>query len=117
MAVNGFTQKLLFAVVPRLYCVLTQLLFSTYRVETVGKSHYNQLVSSGTPFIGVIWHYSVLYALSFMKGKNWVAMVSTSADAEYISRLLNMYGMATVRGSSKKGGVTALKGLLTHMKR
>jgi hypothetical protein len=108
---------LLFAIVPRLYAVLSRLLFCTYRVEVSGQPHFDQLTASGRPFIGVIWHYSVLYALSYMKGKNWVAMVSTSRDAEYISRFLTISGMTTVRGSSNKGGSAALRGLLTQMKR
>nr|MBF0222143.1 lysophospholipid acyltransferase family protein [Desulfobulbaceae bacterium] len=117
MDVKNFRQKLLFAVVPRLYALLTRVLFSTYRVDTEGGEHYEQLFTSGKPFIGVIWHYSVFFTMSFMKGKNWVAMVSTSNDAEYISRFLNSYGVTTVRGSSNKGGVAALRGLLTQMKR
>jgi len=117
MAVRSFGQKLLFAIVPRLYSVLSKLLFCTYRAEFSGQQHFDQLSSSGKPFIGVIWHYSVLYTLSHMKGKNWVAMVSTSGDAEYISRFLNLSGITTVRGSSNRGGSAALRALLTQMKR
>lgn len=117
MDVSELKQKLLFAVVPRVYALLTKILFCTYRVEKEGSVYFEQLSSSGKPFIGVIWHYSVFYSLSFMKGKNWVAMVSTSKDAEYVSRFLNIYGMTTVRGSSNKGGVAALRGLLTQVKR
>jgi lysophospholipid acyltransferase (LPLAT)-like uncharacterized protein len=117
MAVSGLKEKFLFAIVPRFFSLITKILFCTYRVEFYGKPYFEQLASSGKPFIGVIWHYSVFYTLSFMKGKNWVAMVSTSKDAEYISRFLNISGMTTVRGSSNKGGVAALRGLLTQIKR
>lgn len=117
MAVKEVMQSVLYAMIPRLYRVLTALLFCTYRVEFSGRQHFEQLSRTGTPFIGVIWHYSVFYTLSFMKGRNWVAMVSTSKDAEYISRFLNSVGIATVRGSSNKGGSAALRSLLTQMKR
>ncbi len=44
-------------------------------------------------------------------------MVSASRDGEYIARLAGHFGFKTVRGSSNKKGVGALKGMLRSARR
>jgi hypothetical protein len=44
-------------------------------------------------------------------------MVSRSFDGEYIARTIERFGFAAVRGSSSRGGATALLGLQTQLER
>lgn len=101
-------------VLPRLYLGLARLLFGSCRVELRGEgaAHYQRLLASGAPFIVCFWHYSIAFAIQLVGGRNWVAMVSASEDAEYISRILNLMGHDTVRGSRGKGGLAAIKELM-----
>lgn len=116
MAVNGPLYRASLALVPPLYCALSHLLFATCREERHGDEHYQELMRSGEPFIACFWHYSLAAVIQQIEGKNWVAMVSASKDAEYVSAILNRMGLATVRGSRGKGGLAALKEMIVAVK-
>jgi lysophospholipid acyltransferase (LPLAT)-like uncharacterized protein len=64
------------------------------------------------PFIGVVWHKDILFALDFFRRrKKIVVMVSRSKDGEIVARALERMGYRTVRGSSSAGGREALSEL------
>lgn len=115
MALENAMYRLSLRVVPPLYSIVSTLIFSTCRVKEYGRENLDECVQKG-PFIAAVWHYSVLYTICRMKGMNWVAMVSASTDAEYISQLLNRMGFATVRGSKGKGGLKAIQEMGRFMK-
>lgn len=113
MAVKkGLLYRLALAVAPYLYLGLTKPLFATYREVTHGEEHFRRILASGEPCILCMWHYSFLYVTQRIKGRDWVIMVSPSADAEFISRILTSMGRETVRGSRTKGGLAALKEMI-----
>ena len=91
------------------------MLFATCRVRRYGREHYDELFQSPKPFIAAFWHYSVFYTMHLIEGRKWVAMVSASSDAEYVSKFLNRLGLITVRGSRRKGGLRALKQMTALM--
>ena len=117
MAVNkGLLYRLALAVAPYVYLGLTRPLFATYREETHGQEHFDKLLADGQPCILCMWHYSILYVTQRIKGRDWVIMVSASSDAEFISRILTSMGRSTVRGSRTKGGLAALKEMVSVVK-
>jgi len=105
--------KLILLLAPPLYLVLSSVLFFSCRVREYGRENYDSCREK--PFIAAVWHYSVFLAINGMKGADWVAMVSGSKDAELISRLLNIVGFTTVRGSRGKGGLKAIKEMVSLM--
>ena len=58
------------------------------------------------------WHGDELGILYFAKRYRASAITSTSQDGEIINGFLNLIGVKTARGSSTRGGVGALKGIL-----
>ncbi len=58
------------------------------------------------------WHGDELGILYLLKRYRGVAMTSTSKDGAIINGFLNLIGVKTSRGSSTRGGVSALKGVL-----
>lgn len=117
MAVKGLAYRASLAIMPPLYLGVSKLLFATCREQAQGLGYYQTLLASGQPFIACLWHYSLLYAIHRMEGRDWVAMVSASDDAEYVSRVLTRMGHHTVRGSRNRGGLTAVKEMLSVIKR
>lgn len=103
--------------VPLFFRFLSVILFSTCRVKRRGYEHFLQFADSASPFIAAFWHYGVIYIVHQARGLPYVAMVSPSKDGEYISRILQSKGFATVRGSRSKGGIGALKGLIRQIKK
>ena len=102
------------AVIPRLYVVLTALLFGSCRLKVLGRENLEKVMSQGGVVVP-IWHYSVFYMLYHLRQYPGVVMVSASKDGEYIAHVARLLGFETVRGSAHRFGVRALKGLIAHV--
>lgn len=113
---EGFWYRLLLRLVPAVFMWFSVLLFATCRVRVHGLNYWDQIKASGKPAIASFWHYSVFFILYFMRRESGVAMVSASRDGEFVNRIVQGMGYETVRGSRKKGGVQAIKGLIRHMR-
>jgi len=61
--------------------------------------------------IGPFWHRCVIPATWYFRGHGMAVMTSRSFDGEYIARIIERFGFVAVRGSSSKGGSTALLGM------
>lgn len=107
--------RLSLAVVPPLYVGLSRLLFATCRL-TVRDAHFLAEALAQGPVIVPFWHYSIFYMLHHLRQYPGVALVSASRDGEFIARIAQRLDFATVRGSSHRQGVGALKGLLRSMR-
>lgn len=68
--------------------------------------------SKGQNFIYAIWHNQQGFLLYPFKGQKICSLISLSKDGEYIARVLPMFGMKAVRGSTSKGGFAALRALI-----
>jgi lysophospholipid acyltransferase (LPLAT)-like uncharacterized protein len=99
---NNFLTRFSLAAVPPLYQLVTGLLFKSYRLEEEGIAYRDQCYAAG-PFIVACWHYSIYYNIRYNFNRPLVAMVSASRDGEYVARVLERLGHATVRGSKGKG--------------
>jgi lysophospholipid acyltransferase (LPLAT)-like uncharacterized protein len=67
------------------------------------------------PMIYSFWHRAV-FASAWLWRKTGIAvMVSRSFDGEYIARTIERLGFAAVRGSSSRGGASALLGLRSQL--
>ncbi len=104
------------AVIPRLYVALSLLWFGTCRVEVRSQENFDEALAHGAAVVP-FWHYSVFYMLHHLRRYPGVAMVSASKDGEYIARVARLLNFETVRGSSNRFGVRALKGMVDHVRR
>lgn len=87
-------------------------LFRTLSVQEAGLHHLENLRETDTPAIFVLWHGRLLPLIHAHRHRNTVVLVSQHRDGEYLARLLHHFGFETVRGSSTRGGVGGLKGLI-----
>ncbi len=103
-------------VVPRLAYWLIKLWFFTCRETVHNVSYFDQLMVRKVPLILSFWHYGLAFVFYHQRNDYATVMVSASKDGEYIARLANCFGMDTVRGSSNKQGLRALKNLVKIVK-
>lgn len=89
-----------------------RLLSLTWRIEIIESNSVKQLKASGNSWICAIWHGDELAIITFCRFYKVATMTSTSKDGELMDRVLHKLGMATARGSSTRGGVSALKGMI-----
>lgn len=107
--------RLALAVVPSVYVGLSRLWFATCRLTIRDAHHFETALAQGAVIVP-FWHYSIFYILHHLRHYPGVALVSASSDGEFIARIAQRLDFATVRGSSHRQGVQALKGLLRAMK-
>lgn len=75
----------------------------------------------GQPRIWSFWHNRILimpylYA-RLCPGRRMLVLVSRSRDGEFITRVMNRFGIDGARGSSSRGGSEALRELLRELER
>ncbi|MEY5062481.1 MAG: hypothetical protein RLZZ112_445 [Verrucomicrobiota bacterium] len=75
----------------------------------------------GEPRIWAFWHNRILlmpYIYEWLcPGRRMLMLVSRSRDGEFITRIMNRFGIEGARGSSSKGGSEALRELLRELER
>ena len=63
-----------------------------------------------------LWHGRMLYPAFFRRNREASVLVSYSLDGERLAGALSVLGYRTVRGSSSRGGATALRHLLKALR-
>lgn len=83
--------------------------------EEFGRARIDELDGKGQRLIFSLWH-DELFALIYKKRQlDIVTVVSRSRDGEYLTQVMQRFGLRTVRGSSSRGGVSALHQTVTLM--
>jgi hypothetical protein len=65
-------------------------------------------VARAEPLVYALWHGGLLVPAAALPGNGTAIMISRHADGEVIARIVERLGFTTVRGSSTRGGATAL---------
>jgi len=90
--------------------LLLRIIFLTCRLTKIEGKEMEEaaLEKSGGRAVYPVWHQRGTYHTHILKSRRLTVMVSQSRDGEYASRLLNLLGARTLRGSSTRGGLSAL---------
>ena len=64
----------------------------------------------GTPVLLAFWHGRMLYFLHRYHRQRFTILVSRSKDGEFVSQVLQRFGVHVTRGSSSRGGAQGLMG-------
>jgi len=106
------------AVAPVLAAVIIKVLRATMRITYVGFEEYRRLVSEGRQVIIAFWHGRLLMMPYAYFGRPGITiLVSASRDGELIARTVRAFGIESVRGSTSRGWLSGLKGLLKAVRR
>jgi lysophospholipid acyltransferase (LPLAT)-like uncharacterized protein len=92
------------------------LLRRTMRVTYIGRDIMPSFAARGDGFIGVFWHGRMLMLPLIYPGKRIHILISDHRDGEIIANVMKRFGFDSVRGSSTKGGIGALKEMITLLK-
>jgi lysophospholipid acyltransferase (LPLAT)-like uncharacterized protein len=94
-----------------IYFFYRTLMFS-WRIHVFVDPKTEALIQNKTPIILAHWHGDELGLLHLVSRYRVATMTSTSKDGASMNFLIHCLGGVTSRGSSTRGGVSALKGLL-----
>lgn len=108
----------LLAVLPPLAAmVIKTLLFSCRVVRIEGMERHDEAIRrSGGGAVYATWHQRMSYFFYFGGSHHATTMISRSRDGEYVARLASCLGFRTVRGSSSRGGTTAVRELTRRIR-
>jgi lysophospholipid acyltransferase (LPLAT)-like uncharacterized protein len=99
-----------------------RLAWSTFRLEIQGDERIRELLAAREPVVFAFWHEGLLvitrYVAQLLKeGFNITFLISPSVDGELGVQLLARYGSKAVRGSARRSGAAALRGLNRAIRR
>jgi lysophospholipid acyltransferase (LPLAT)-like uncharacterized protein len=112
MIKNALNRIVIF-ILPSLGSLLTRLVALTMKLGYVNFDGYRDIARSGQNVIIAFWHGRLLlmpYAYFGLKGIT--ILVSQHRDGELVARAMKHFGIESVRGSSTRGWLGGVKGIL-----
>jgi len=91
---------------------LIRLLGKTIRIRVEGADVMEELYRKNQHIIFAFWHGRQLMMPLAYRGKEPYALISRHRDGELIARIIERFGIKSVRGSTTRGGATALRRLI-----
>lgn len=85
---------------------------ATWRVRVHETPELREYLSTNRLFVIAHWHGDELGILYLLRRYGCAVITSTSKDGEIINQVVNLMGAKSSRGSSTRGGVSALKGII-----
>ena len=105
------------AVLVWLYVRYVSLVYTTTRWQTHGREDADALLRAGRPFISAFWHGRLMLAPHGWQAKPTIhVMISRHRDGENIARAVRHLGVAAIRGSTARGGTSAIRTSLRLLK-
>ncbi|MCB1023911.1 MAG: lysophospholipid acyltransferase family protein [Acidobacteria bacterium] len=90
---------------------------SDKKTDHLGWQTMEQFTTEKPLCIAVFWHDRILLTTYFWRFSNYAAMVSESFDGEYITRVSQRFGHGIARGSSTRGGTSALRKMIALLRK
>jgi lysophospholipid acyltransferase (LPLAT)-like uncharacterized protein len=100
----------------RIGTLVLRLLGWTWRIRRENDAPWRALKKRGAAWIFSLWHGDLLALTWTHRGLGIVVMVSEHRDGAMIAGVLERLGYETTRGSTTRGGVRALLGLIRALK-
>lgn len=98
--------------VPPIGAWLIRFLGKAVRIRTEGAETVDELYRQGRRMIITFWHGRQLMMPLTYRGAEAHILISQHRDGELIHRIVTRFGFRSVRGSTTRGGVAALRQLI-----
>src|SRR5262245_19995832 len=104
--------RLKLSVFPPIGAAIIRALGRSMHIESQGQEHVDALYREGRNIILAFWHAQQLMIPFGYRGPGAHVLISQHQDGEIIARIIAKFGHSAVRGSSTRGGVSALRELI-----
>jgi len=109
-------QKLELFFIPTLAYFILYFIYFTCKK----RYHFDKQKTNVTPSVFVFWHGELMMMpfayIDYRKSKNIDTIVSQHHDGEIATKLISLLGGKTIRGSSTRGGIKALREAFASLK-
>ena len=109
-------KRVILTIVTPLFVLFLKAIWALFRFEVRGEEKFRQLVAEDKPAVLVFWHEGLLticWYVARLLGIGYKAtfLISPSSDGEVGVQILAAFGSKAVRGSARRSGAAALRGL------
>lgn len=109
-------KRVVLAIVAPLIALLLKTVWALFRFDVRGDEKFRELVARDRPVVIVFWHEGLLTICWYVAGLLAIGykatfLISPSADGEIGVQILARFGSRAVRGSARRSGAAALRGL------
>src|SRR5687768_5169642 len=96
--------------------VMLKLIGMTLRYQVTNPEFEEEIISAGKQPIYTFWHDRMLAGTYFFRDRGIIVLSSQSFDSEFTARCIQRFGFGIVKGSSTRGAVQGLVGLIRAMR-
>jgi len=107
-----FRHRVMLRLGPGAAFFLIKCLQWTMSIEELNGERIKGFWERGENAIGAFWHGRLLMTPLVYGGRGLKILTSRHRDGELITRTVHRFGLGTVRGSSTRGGIAGIKGLV-----
>jgi lysophospholipid acyltransferase (LPLAT)-like uncharacterized protein len=107
----SWKDKLLLFIIPRFYSLVLRFLARTIRKEVFFPERPRHFWDQGQHVIAAFWHQRLLM-MPFLSWGKVSVLISQHRDGEFIARAVKFLGYDSVRGSTTRGGISALREMI-----
>lgn len=111
-----FKQRLVIRTAGWLGYILVRLIGMTIRYEVTGQENFDAITRAGKQPIYSFWHDRIIAGTYYYRNRGIIVLSSSSFDSEYTARIIQRLGFGIIKGSSTRGGIQALVGMIRMMK-
>lgn len=109
--------KVLAFLAPLLVCIIVRFLAITSKFYFVNFEGFSEMLKEKKQLIHACWHGRLLFCPYSYWGENGItALVSQHRDGDMVARFFAHFGINSVRGSTTRGSIGGVKGLLRAAK-
>ena len=112
-----FFQRVTIRTVGLAYYLAVRIIGVTLRFETIGTENLEKVEARGRLPIHTFWHDRIVPSTYFFRSRKIIVLSSQSLDSEYTARCIQRFGFGIVKGSSSRGAVGGLVGMIRMMKK
>lgn len=99
-----------------IYCYI-RLVYMTNRWSVEGDERPRRLCAEGRAFIGAFWHgRMMMIPLAWQRRAPLHMLISAHRDGQIIADAVAYFGIASIAGSTSRGGSAALRAMLKRLK-
>jgi lysophospholipid acyltransferase (LPLAT)-like uncharacterized protein len=108
------TSSLVHFLIAFIASIYIRLVYATSRWTWIGKEFPESYLKEKKPFITCFWHGRLLMLCYAWPDKvaPFYMLISSHRDGQLISRTVGLFGIKTIKGSTRRGGIPALRQMI-----
>ncbi|MDP8262806.1 MAG: lysophospholipid acyltransferase family protein [Candidatus Ancaeobacter aquaticus] len=118
---NKISNFIIDRTLPALGFIILSCVAKSIRLKPINDEFISDQVKKGKNVIFAFWHNRLImmphiYRTLINRNGKLAALISRSKDGQIVSGIIHRYGLATVRGSSSRGGKAAFKEMIRMLR-